>query len=88
MQTLVNYLEIQNIPSAIRKIIGTLLSFIEKPIMQRTVKEYLWGYQDPILNILKTELPQLVSDDQVSVFGSVVRFFVMCSFFKYFLEGQ
>ena len=40
--------------------------------MKRTVKEYLWGYQDPILNILKTLLPQLVTDDQVSVFASAV----------------
>jgi hypothetical protein len=62
----------QNIPSAIRKIIGIALSFIEKPIMQRTVKEYLWGYQDPILAVLKSRLPQFVSDDQVSVFASVV----------------
>jgi len=77
----------QNIPSAFRKIIGTVLSFIEKPIMQRTVKEYLWGYQDPILNILKKELPQLVTDDQVSVFGSVVRFFAMFFFcFNIFLK--
>ncbi len=37
-----------------------------------TVKEYLWGYQDPILSTLKRQLPQLVSNDQVSVFGSVV----------------
>ncbi|CAF4337870.1 unnamed protein product, partial [Adineta steineri] len=41
--------------------------------MQRTVKEYLWGYEDPILNILKKQLPQLVSNDQVSVFASVVN---------------
>ncbi len=40
--------------------------------MQRTVKEYLWGYQDPILGILKNRLPQLVSNDQISVFGSKV----------------
>jgi hypothetical protein len=40
--------------------------------MQMTVKEYLWGYQDPILSTLKRQLPQLVSNDQVSVFGSVV----------------
>jgi hypothetical protein len=40
--------------------------------MRRTVKEYLWGYEDPILNTLKNRLPGLVTNDQVSVFGSVV----------------
>ncbi|CAF3534142.1 unnamed protein product [Adineta steineri] len=71
--TLVNYLQMINIPSSIRTIIGLVLSSVEKPIMQRTVKEYLWGYEDPILNILKKQLPQLVSNDQVSVFASVVN---------------
>jgi len=62
-----------NVPTFARKIIGTILSTaFEKPIMKRTVKEYLWGYQDPILSGLKSLLPQLVSDDQVSVFASVV----------------
>jgi hypothetical protein len=62
-----------NVPTLARKIIGTILSTaFEKPIMKRTVKEYLWGYQDPILAVLKSRLPQFVSDDQVSVFASVV----------------
>jgi hypothetical protein len=46
--------------------------------MKRTVKEFLWGYQDPILNILKTLPAQLVTDDQVSVFASVVIFNRLC----------
>jgi hypothetical protein len=54
--------------------IGTLLALGEKPLMQRTVKEYLWGYQDPLLSMGKRLLPQLISSDQVSVFGSVVIF--------------
>jgi hypothetical protein len=40
--------------------------------MQRTVKEYLWGYSDPILRALKKAVPQFVPNDQVSVFGSAV----------------
>ncbi|CAF4507208.1 unnamed protein product, partial [Rotaria magnacalcarata] len=56
----------KNIPDLFRKIIGTVLSLAEKPIMQLTVKEYLWGYQDPILSLLKNRLPQLVMNDQVS----------------------
>ncbi|CAF2858108.1 unnamed protein product [Rotaria sp. Silwood2] len=71
--TLINYLHTQNVPDLFRQIIGTILSFVEKPIMQRTIKEYLWGYQDPILSILKKRLPQLVMDDQISVFASVVN---------------
>jgi hypothetical protein len=62
----------KNVPDFFRTAIGSVLSLIEKPIMQKTVKEYLWGYQDPILSTLKRQLPQLVSNDQVSVFGSVV----------------
>ena len=40
--------------------------------MQRTVKEYLWGYEDPLLSNLKKLLPNLVPDDQISVFASAV----------------
>ncbi|CAF0969014.1 unnamed protein product [Rotaria sordida] len=71
--TLINYLHMENVPDLFRQIIGTILSFVEKPIMQRTIKEYLWGYQDPILSILKKRLPQLVMDDQISAFASVVN---------------
>jgi hypothetical protein len=62
----------KNVPDLLRTAIGLALSLIEKPIMQKTVKEYLWGYEDPILSTLKRQLPQFVSNDQVSVFGSVV----------------
>lgn len=41
--------------------------------MTRTVKEYLWGYEDPLLHSLKTLLPKIVRDDQISVFASVVN---------------
>jgi hypothetical protein len=50
-----------------------MLSFVdEKPLMQRTVKEFLWGYQDPLLHKLKEKLPELVSDDQVSAYNASV----------------
>lgn len=55
-----------------RTLIGLLLSTVEKPIMKRTVKEYLWGYRDPILGALKDKFPSLVTNDQVSVFASAV----------------
>jgi len=48
------------------------LSPFEQPIMKRTVKEYLWGYQDPVLSGLKSLLPELIPNDQISVFGSAV----------------
>ncbi|UJR09756.1 hypothetical protein I4U23_013983 [Adineta vaga] len=70
--TLVNYLLTQNIPSPVRSLIGLLLSTVEKPVMKRPVKEYLWGYRDPILGMLKDKLPSLVSNDQISVFASAV----------------
>ncbi|CAF3768756.1 unnamed protein product [Rotaria sp. Silwood1] len=71
--TLINYLQTHNVPDLFRQIIGTILTIVEKPIMQRTIKEYLWGYEDPILSILKNRLPQLVMNDQISVFASVVN---------------
>lgn len=67
-----NYLQTKNVPDAIRKAIGPLLSIMEKPTMKRTVKDYLWGYQDPMLGALKKLLPQLVKNDQISVLSSVV----------------
>ena len=69
-----NYLQSENVPAFVRLAIEKVLGiFKEGPIMQRTVKEYLWGYQDPVLNSLKTALPSLVTDDQVSVFASAVN---------------
>ena len=56
--------------------------------MQRTVKEFLWGYQDPVLSSLKNYLPQLVSNDQVSVFASAVIFFIDLHCFYPFIPGQ
>lgn len=70
----------QTIPGWIRTIIGTLLNTLEKPTMQRTVKEYLWGYSDPILSNLKKLLPQLVPNDQISVFASAVIFIQIFNF--------
>lgn len=72
--TLMNYLQSENVPAIVRLTIEKILGiFKEGPVMQRTVKEYLWGYQDPVLNSLKTALPLLVSNDQVSVFASAVN---------------
>ena len=62
----------EHTPNIVRRIIGELLSIQEQPIMQRSVKEYLWGYQDPLLHILKRELPELVTDDQVSAYNVAV----------------
>jgi len=42
----------------------------EEPTMRRIVKEFLLDYQDPLLHILKTEFPELVPNDQVSVYGA------------------
>ena len=60
------------VPGPVRAIIERVLSVSEPPTMQRTVREYLWGYEDPLLRTLKGLLPQFVTDDQVSVFASVV----------------
>ncbi|CAF1499933.1 unnamed protein product [Rotaria magnacalcarata] len=69
---LVNYLQMEHVPSIFRRIVGELLSVQEKPIMQHTVQELLWGYTDPLLRILKTEFPDIISDDRVSIFDASV----------------
>jgi hypothetical protein len=40
--------------------------------MTLSVKEYLWGYQDPLLKQLKSIIPDVIGNDQVSLFGSTV----------------
>ena len=63
----------ENIPSFARKILAAALSLTqETPTMKRTVKEYLWGYEDPLLSYLKAILPDLVPNDQISVFAAAV----------------
>ena len=63
----------EHTPNIVRRIVGELLSIQENPIMTRTVKELLWGYEDPLLRILKKDLPDLVPSDIVSVFNAAVR---------------
>lgn len=43
--------------------------------MTRTVKEFLWGYEDPLLKLLKDIFPTIVQDDTVSVFNASVIYF-------------
>ena len=66
----------EHTPNIVRRIIGELLAIQEKPIMQHTVKEFLWGYQDPLLHSLKTKLPELVTNDQVSVYYASVYIYL------------
>lgn len=40
--------------------------------MQRSVKEFLWGYEDPLLKLLQGIFPSLIASDLVSVFNASV----------------
>ncbi|CAF2399961.1 unnamed protein product [Rotaria sp. Silwood2] len=71
--TLVNYLQMEDVPRTFRRIVGDLLSAQEKPIMKRSVKEYIWGYQDPLLHMLKSEFPSIITDDEVSAYYLAIR---------------
>ena len=62
----------ENVPSIFRRMVGELLSVQEKPVMQHSVKEFLWGYQDPLLHTLRKEFPEIVTTDQVSAFYASV----------------
>lgn len=75
VQTLINLLQMGRIPNPYRAIVGDLVATIDNPIMTRSVREYLWGYQDPLLHELKKLVPELVWDDEVSLFGEVVSYF-------------
>jgi hypothetical protein len=67
-----NYLQAEEVDDAFRNIVGQLLANNEKPTMQRSVKEFLWGYQDPFLRDLKEIFPTFIASDQVSVFYASV----------------
>jgi hypothetical protein len=69
-------------PSIFRRMVGELLAVQEKPLMYRTVKEYLWGYQDPLLHMLKKDFPDIVTSDQVSAFSASVILY------SYFLSSN
>ncbi|CAF3376522.1 unnamed protein product [Rotaria sp. Silwood1] len=71
--TLVNYLQMEDVSRSFRIIVGGLLSGQEKPIMKLSVKEYIWGYQDPLLHVLKSEFPDIITDDEVSVYNAAIR---------------
>ncbi|CAF0851637.1 unnamed protein product [Didymodactylos carnosus] len=85
--TLLNY--IRTIKSTVdRRIIGEILSsFNEKPVMKRTVHEYLWGYTDPLLSLAKSMLPDLVTDDQIAVFGQAVNMILKYMFITTLLKN-
>lgn len=72
-----NYLQTEHVPTIFRRIVGELLSAQEKPLMQHTVKEFLWGYHDPLLGMLKSEFPDIIHDDQVSVFEASVILYII-----------
>jgi hypothetical protein len=68
------------VPDIFRRIVLDLLHSQEQPIKHLTVKEFLWGYQDPLLRTLHKEFPNIVPDDQVSVFNASViqhKFFLI-----------
>jgi hypothetical protein len=56
----------------VRKIVLGYLANFEKPIMQRTVYELLWGYNDTLLAFIKKNIPGLVSTTEVSVYYASV----------------
>jgi hypothetical protein len=62
----------EGVPGIFRRIAGELLSIEEKPIMRHTVKDYLWGYTDPLLQKLQSQFPDIISSDQVSAFNASV----------------
>ncbi len=76
-----NFLQTEHVDPIFRRIVGEFLAIQEKPYMQRTVKEFLWGYQDPLLKLLKEVFPKIVANDEVSVFYASVILYKFCSYF-------
>jgi len=69
---LVNFLQSEHVDRAFQVIAGGLLDSVEKPFMQRTVQEFLWGYEDPLLKELKEDFPKIIPSAEVSVFNASV----------------
>jgi lysosome membrane protein 2 len=69
----VNFLQMEDVNDLVRKIVFGYLANFEKPIMQRTVHELLWGYNDTLLAFLKKNIPDLVSTTEVSVYYASVE---------------
>ncbi|XP_053327984.1 scavenger receptor class B member 1 isoform X2 [Spea bombifrons] len=61
----------ENLPGFIKFIISSaFLTYNEEPFMNRTVKEILWGYEDPFLNFINTILPgKLPFKDKFGLFA-------------------
>ncbi len=78
-----NFLQTEHVDPIFRRIVGELLSIQEKPYMQRTVKEFLWGYQDPLLKLLKGIFPKLISNDEVSVYYASVILYIYLFLFSF-----
>ncbi|CAF5000558.1 unnamed protein product, partial [Rotaria sp. Silwood1] len=78
--TLINLIQMEKTLSIYQHIIGELLAMIEQPLMTHSVREYLWGYKDPLLHELKILLPELAMDDQVALFGMAVDFMAYDTF--------
>ena len=73
-----NFLRTEDVDRQARKLIEGFLSYEEKPIMNRTVHQLLWGYEDRLLQLVKTVLPKVVESDIISVYNaSVIQFLIL-----------
>ena len=83
-----NYFQTATAPPDIEAFIKQLLNILAEPIMERSVKELLWGYVDEVLNQTHQLSPDMVPTPIVSIFNASVILYIyiytqMISFDRY-----
>jgi hypothetical protein len=79
-----NYFQEATVQPDIKQFIQDILNAIAQPVMERSVKELLWGYEDEVLYQIQQLDPKMVPTTIVSVFNaSVIIYTYILEFFKF-----
>jgi len=73
-----NYFQTTSVPTDIKEFIEGMLHALAQPVMQRSVKELLWGYQDEVLTEIQKFSPAMVPTTIVSIFNQSVILYTCC----------
>lgn len=71
-----NYFQEATVRPDIKQLIEDILNVIAQPVMERSVKELLWGYEDEVLYQLQQLDPKMVPTTIVSVFNASVIIYI------------
>jgi hypothetical protein len=71
-----NYFQTTNVPADVKQFLEQVLTAVEEPVMQHSVKELLWGYRDEALYQIQQLSPAMVPTDIVSIFNASVILYI------------